>query len=485
MRSCPRVLIVGIAVLVLRTAPLTGQQLSEHPRVQEATHLLERWLAAQRDYEEFPSIAMAVVHDQEVLWSGGFGWADPVRQIPATSSTMYSICSISKLFTSIAVMTLRDAGEFRLDDSLADVLPWFDIENTFPKGPPVTVRGILTHSAGLPRESDYPYWTGEFNFPTREQVRERLPEQQTLYPAYRYFQYSNLGLTLAGEVVAQTSHGKYADYVRRTILGPLGMQNTVPDIGEIQHDRRLAVGYSALRRSGVREPVAPFAGRGIAPAAGFASTVDDLAGFAAWQFRLLAGDRVEVLNPNTLREMYRVQYVDPGWETTWGLGFSVSRYHDKTFVGHGGSCPGYRSQLLIQPDEQIATIVMVNASGVNTGDYVRAAYDLFAPAIEAATSSPESAAALEPAFEKYLGTYDDFPWGGESEIIAWEGDLGVVSFPTTNPDQVTRLKHMDGDVFRRVRSDDELGEEWRFEIGPDGRVTQVWHFSNPSPRVAR
>ena len=68
---------------------------------------------------------------------------------------------------------------------------------------PITLRGMLTHSAGLPRESDFPYWSGpDFPFPTREQIRDMITRQQPLFPAERYFQYSNLGLTLVGETVS-------------------------------------------------------------------------------------------------------------------------------------------------------------------------------------------------------------------------------------------------------------------------------------------
>ena len=80
---------------------------------------------------------------------------------------------------------------------------------------------------------------------------------------------------------------------------------------------------------------------GIAPAAGFASTVEDVARFASWQLRLLEKGGKEILAANTLKEMHRVHWTDPDWNTTWGLGFSVSRSDGKTYVGHGGLvfCP--------------------------------------------------------------------------------------------------------------------------------------------------
>ena len=97
--------------LVLLT-PLTAvaQSVADDAHVAEALEIAEIWLDAQKDYERLPSIAAAIVHDQELVWSGAVGMADIDADRPATSSTLYSICSISKLFTSVAVMQLRDEG---------------------------------------------------------------------------------------------------------------------------------------------------------------------------------------------------------------------------------------------------------------------------------------------------------------------------------------------------------------------------------------
>ena len=151
-----------------QTADPTGD-----PRFEQAVDLFEAWLDAKMDYEKIPGMSVGLVHDQDLVWAKGYGYAHPDEEVPATPSTMYSICSISKLFTSIGVMQQRDAGELRLDDAVSDLLPWYDVEQAYPDGPTVSVEGILTHSSGLPRESAHPYWTGpEFPFPTRDEIIE-------------------------------------------------------------------------------------------------------------------------------------------------------------------------------------------------------------------------------------------------------------------------------------------------------------------------
>jgi CubicO group peptidase (beta-lactamase class C family) len=355
---------------IATSANAQAPSLATHPRVREASVLLDKWLDAQRAYHRIPSLTGAVVHDQQVVWQGASGMADIERRIAATPATLYSICSISKLFTSISVMQLRDRALVRLDDPVGKHLKWFNIKRAHPESAEITVEGLLTHASGLPREAAFPYWSApNFEFPTRQQIIDALASEETLYPAETFFQYSNLGLTLAGEIVSTASGTPYADYVRANVLTPLGLSDTYPEIPVQEQGKRMAAGYGPSTREGTRALLPLFTSKGIAPAAGYASTALDLARFAAWQFRLLGKGGSEVLGANTLREMQRVHFVDPSWETTWGLGFSVTRGADnKTFVGHGGSCPGYQTQLQLQTDEKIATVAMSNAMDVNVRD---------------------------------------------------------------------------------------------------------------------
>ncbi len=431
----------------------------DHPRVSEAVQLLEIWLDAQRDYEGLPGLSAAVVHDQELVWSGGFGYANPDKRVKATSETVHSICSISKLFTSIAIMQLRDQGKLRLDDPVSKHLSWFEIDNLYSEKGEATIQSLLTHSSGLPRESDFPYWSPpDFPFPSSKSIKEKISSQETLYPADTYFQYSNLGLTLAGEIVSKISGTDFDTYVEKNIIKPLGLENTRTVMPKKLYGKQLAVGHSARNRDGKRPQVELFHAQGIGAAAGFSSTVDDLAKFASWQFRLLENGGNEIINANTLREMHRVHFLDEDWQPAWGLGFSVWRDDDKKFIGHGGSCPGYRSQLLIQSNNKVATVFMTNASGVNSRMFAQQVYKIFSPVLKDENSKDEIKS-LKPEFKKYLGHYSEAPWGGETAVISWEGELAMVGLPTTSPVKgIAKLKYIEDGTFKRIRDDDELGE---------------------------
>ena len=473
-----------LTMLLLVVGLARAQSLKDDPRVASALKLIEVWVEAQLAYEDIPGMSIGIVHDQDLVWSRGFGYADLEKKIPASPSTIYSICSISKLFTSIGVMQLRDQGKLRLDDQVGKHLSWFNIKDAYPDAPEITLRGILTHSSGLPRESDYPYWTGpEHAFPSREKIIEKLTSQEELYPADTYFQYSNLGLTLAGEVVAAVSGQPYAEYVKQHILDPLGLKDTSPEIPAEHEGGKLAMRYGKRNRDGSRKVIPFYLVRGIAPAAGFASTVEDLARFASWQLRLLEKGGQEVLAANTLKEMHRVHWVDQDWKTKWGLGFSVGRHKEKTFVGHSGGCPGYRTRLSICPQDKIAVVVMTNANDVSPSPYGWQVYDIAAPAILKALKSPGQGKKAELDLEKFVGRYDR-PLSREMYVLIMDEELAVISLPTDNPlDSLTKLKHVGENTFRRVRDDGNLGEEVVFELGPDGKVTRlIWH-SNYAYRV--
>ena len=477
--------ILSMVLLVLTVPPPTYGQapsLTDDPRVKSALTLLETWVQAEQEYEQIPGISMGIVYDQDLIWSRGFGHSDLEGKIPATPETIYSICSISKLFTSVSMMQLRDEGKLHLDDAVADHLSWFDIRQSYSDAPKITVGGILTHSSGLPRESDYPYWRTR-NFPTHQEIVTKLSEQETLYPADTYFQYSNLGLTLAGEIVAEVSGLPYSEYVKTRIIEPLGLKNTTSEIPNHLLGGQLATGYGPLTRSGTRKQVPQYEVRGVAPAAGFASTVEDLARFASWQFRVLHHGSDDVLQANTLKEMHRVHWLDSDWENHRGLGFAVWRNRDTTFVGHGGSCPGYRTHLALQTTDRVAVVFMTNALGVSPASYTDRAYQIVAPAIKATVDEPDEAESTDPTFDRFMGMYRT-DLGRETTVFAWDGKLSMLSLPTENPlDAMLKLEHIGGNSFKRIRDDGGLGEEILFVVGESGEIESFRRNSNYYPKV--
>ena len=486
MIRSPTAGLIACLILMFTAWPAQGAEAESAPApdpysLRYELDLAERWLTAQRAYDRVPGLSAAIVHDQTLLWSGATGYADLAAQRPARTDTIYGICSISKLFTGIAVMQLRDRGGVALDQSLAALLPWFQLAGG-PDGPEVTLRNVLSHASGLPRESDMPYWVGpDFDFPSREQLRELLAGQEALYPADRYFQYSNLGLTLAGEVVAEMSGLAYEDYVRANILAPLALNDTDTGFPTDARAERIATGYGYPGRD-AGYPVMPrYDARAITPAAGFTSTVLDLARFASWQFRLLGGAADEVLHPDTLREMQRVQWMDWDWSVARGLAFGVYRVGERTLSGHAGDCPGFNTRLFLDPVSRYAVITMANRNATDVDGYAVRLLDI----LEAGgTPADDNSDAPAADFTAYVGSYDARPWSGEDLVFGWEDGLAMVNLPSMDPlGEMVKLKHAGGDRFRTVRSDGEPGHGVTFRRDAEGQVSHLEYHGVSWPRL--
>ena len=349
---------------------------SDTPAPSEAAadiELLCAWIEARMAYRGEPGLSVGIVHDQELVWARGFGYADLANRVAASATTRYRIASVTKLFTSTAILLLRDAGRLQLDDPVDRHLPWFEIRRRQPDAAPITIRHLLTHTSGLPREAAFPYWT-DARFPSRALVRETLPHQESAYPTDTRWKYSNLALTLAGEIVAAVSGRPWEEFVEQRILEPLGMSDTVagpprPD------DARLAVAYGR-RLPGAERAVLDSATdyAGIAYAANMTSTVADLAKFAQLQFRDGPAGGDQILRGSTLREMQRVHWLDPNWTQGWGLGFKVIRRRGATYVGHSGRVPGHRTQVLLCPAAKTGVIVIGNAGDCDPLHYCERAF---------------------------------------------------------------------------------------------------------------
>jgi len=446
----------------------------------DALRLIDTWIEAQQDYANIPSVSVAIVKDQATIWSKAYGLANNDSKLAASTHTLYSICSISKLFTAVAIMQLYDAGKLRLDDTIDSLLPHYNLKQQYKESGPITIRSLLTHSSGLPRESDFPYWTGpDFPFPTLAQLNAKLSEQQTLYPSSTYFQYSNLGISLLGEVVEKISGQPYDKYVEEHILKPLRLNSTYTYIPKEQWGTKMSVGYGALKRDGSRDRVNLFDAKGIKAAAGFSSNVEDLARFASWQFRLLNNGGTEIIKSSTLKEMHRVQWVDPDWKTYWGLGFAISQQEGITMVGHGGSCPGYRTTLQLDTKQKMGYTVMINAGGESPELFAKEIREIFSKIPVIKTGKKDSA-----SLDQYAGTYSAQPWGSERVITPWYGNLVLLNLPNDNPDETMMLlQHVSGDSFKRVRKDKTLAEEVRFERDSSGKVVRLVQHSNYSNRI--
>ena len=302
--------------------------------------LLARTARAQRDGRA-PSLVAGGVRDGGLAWSAGHG------DLPGPhTDVQYRLGSISKTVTAVVVMGLRDEGRLHLDDQLEQHLPGTPFDDR-------TVGQLLSHLAGAAAESPGGWWE---RTPGGSLEDLQLAPDHVVLGAARRFHYSNLGFGLLGELVARLRGSSWEDAVRTEVLAPLGMTRTTP-----RPVAPAAEGWAVHPWADALLPE-PEHHAGVMAAAGqLWATLADLAAFGAF----LVGDTGDVLDPGTLQEMIEPAGVDassPGW-SAYGLGVQVLRIEGRTYVGHGGSMPGFLAGVFADRDEGTAAVSLTNTTG--------------------------------------------------------------------------------------------------------------------------
>lgn len=461
------------STLFSQTAQILSKDLSTE------LELLSTWIEEQIGYYRIPGLVIGIVDDQNLLWSRGFGYANVEKKIPMSAETLCRVASITKTFTATAIMQLRDQGKLRLDDPISKHLPWFRIKNRFPEAQAITIENLLTHSSGLPGEAAFPYWTDHV-FPTREQMIAALPKQELLQEPWSAFRYSNLGLALAGEIVAAASGEVYPAYVASHILQPLHMSSSsviLPDA----HRPRLAVSYDRLRPDGTRLVMDFPDCKGLIPAANISSCVNDLAKYLSFHMRTSDQSTAAVLAGSTLKEMQRVHWLNGDWSSGWGLGFGVRKRGERTMVGHSGWVAGYKSHITFCPQEKIGVIVLMNCADGNPTTFSYRAYDLLAPLILKHRPATAISAAADPsAWQKYLGAYQDLT-GWEARVMMLSDKLVLYEAsypPADNPEEGVIDLIPEAEHVFRMSGRNGNNETVRFMMDASGQVQRMYKGEN-------
>jgi D-alanyl-D-alanine carboxypeptidase len=444
---------------------LAAQSITTNPDVLGAERVFDAWIRAQISYRELPGVAIGVVSNQELVWAKGFGFADIDAHIPMTPATRFRMASHSKLFTSTAIMQLRDEGKVRLDDPVSKYLPWFKPKPAEPDDPPITIEELLTHSSGLSREAGS-HWV-DFKFPDAAEVRAYIDQTQAIYSPEVRWKYSNLALTIGGLVVEAVSGQPYATYVQNHIFNPLGMTASSVD----KKDPELAVGYGRRMPDGSRARLPFIDAKAMGPATGITSNVEDMAKFISLQFRTGPVGGAQILSTSALREMHRVRMLENDWTRGNAIGFAVIREKEKLYVGHGGSYPGYKTQTLIQLDDKVGVVVLTNGDDSNPTEIAQHLMQIVGTAVaKASPASGKSAVAWDPAWSRFAGTYRN----SNSDTAVVELNQQLVAFDPTgaNPERQNRLVPIGNGQFRleAPTGGAPVGEVVRFVEQPNGKL---------------
>ncbi|MEZ5557623.1 MAG: serine hydrolase domain-containing protein [Pseudomonadales bacterium] len=352
----------------------------------------------QRLEHEIPGYVVAVVYRGEVLYLGGFGWADIAARVPADPErSLFRIASITKTFVWTGLMQLVEQGRMGLDDPVQDYLD-FELASTFAE--PIRVRHLLTHTAGFEERGT---GTAARSAAELTPLGSYLAENQPalVRPPGQQASYSNYGAALAGYLIERVSGQSWADYVDDHILEPLAMTSTNTH-SEMADALRARHATSYRFRAGRFEPLDYLYARD-APAGHMSTTAADMARYMLAHLGHARPDGVFVFSPRLVAAMREPLFApDPAVQPLLH-GFYRSDRNGLAVYGHGGDVNGFHSNLSLLPDLDLGIFVSFNSdpSAVARSNIVPAFIDYFFPA-EILRTAPAPA---EVAFDDLMGEY--------------------------------------------------------------------------------
>lgn len=416
---------------------------------------LDRRLAeAQRTWKA-PSVVGAVVREGTVVWTGAVGEA-VVGSAPAAADVSYRIGSITKTFTAVLVLQLRDAGLLDLDDSLSKHLPG-------TRHGDVTLRRLLAHVSGLQREPVGDLWI-TLDMPTREQLLLGFEQAEQVLAPRAAHHYSNLAYAILGEVVARATGSTWEQALQQHLLDPLGLRRT----GSVPTAPR-AQGYLSEPYADAVRPEPDLDLGAAGPAGQLWSTLNDLVRWAAF----LADPDPAVLRTESLEEMRQpvVVYDPHAFTLAWGNGLMLWRRGDRVFHGHGGAMPGFLAGCYAYRDdfEKAGAVVLTNTGRLADADGL--AGELLTAVLDADPRPKPvwTAGPLPEEVRELLGIW----WAEGSEfLIEWrEGALTCLG--RAQPEKRrTRFEATGPDAYRAVQGR-EQGERLRVVRTQDGSVDRL------------
>ncbi|WP_328361118.1 beta-lactamase family protein [Streptomyces sp. NBC_00445] len=383
--------------------------------------LLHRIAVAQSEGRA-PSLVAAVVRDGRTVWHGA---RTSVDGHAPDENVQYRIGSITKTFTAVLVLRLRDEGVLDLGDQLEKHLPGTGAGEA-------TIAELLAHTGGLAAESPAPWWERTPGT-LRPELADVLGKQPLVHPVGRRFHYSNPGYTMLGALVERLRGAAWEDVLRREVLEPLGLNRT-----SAQPEAPHAGGWAVHPWADVMLPEPTEDLGRMAPAGQLWSATEDLARFAVF---LNKGDS-RVLSAETVREMRTpaapAEAADVVDGVTYGLGMQLQSRDGRLLVGHSGSLPGFLANLTMSVEDDVAAVVLANCTSGPLLGSVGA--DLVRIVADAEPRIPEPWRPLPEVDRSALQLTGQWYWGTHAFALRLTAAEGVSLEPLSGTGRRSRFR---------------------------------------------
>lgn len=475
-----------ILILFVINSKSQGQDLSD----------LDGFIQARIEEWKVPGLAIAVIKGDSVIHMKGYGVRDLEKKQPVTSRTLFSIASATKSFTATTAGMLVDDKKIDLDIPLQTYFPDFKLFDPYASDK-VTLRDLLCHRSGLVRQEFF-----RINEPeTREGVMYRMRYFEPGRDFRSVWQYSNMGYTVAGTMLAQRAGTTWENLVQTRILDPLGMKSTVFSVNDMQESDDFAYPYIDWEEE--PECMDFYNADLLGPAGCIVTNVEDLSKWALFQLNKGMVDEKQLISPRTLATIQMPHMTIPRpiqspekFYQFYGLGWFIEAYRGHLHVHHGGVLYGFTSLVSFLPQDDVGVVLLANLNGTPVTTIIESyVYDLLlgldpldwnqqylerAEQIRAyykrmeAQEDPHQKTKTKPskALINYTGIYRSDGYGDISIVQEKDGlkaKLTTIDCPLT---------HYHDDVFDMYHAVKHKSWKVQFEIGPSGTVDE---FSVPLP----
>ena len=325
------------------------------------------------DQHRLPGLAAGVWRRDEVVLRMGLGNQDGPKSPPIDGETVFHLASVTKPFVATAVMQLVAEGKMCLDCPLQRYLPYFSMQG--PGADRITIRQLLTHTAGTGDTSDFGWTSPEYDDGAIERYVRSLASVRLVFAPGSDWRYSNRGFDVLADAIAKADGQPFELVIQRRILTPLGMRRSTLLMSDIDSGR-MALGH---RRDGSAVGYYPY-NRRHAGSSTLHSTLDDMLVWVAANLGRGAIDGRRILHAAAYEELWhpyrdiraviaeqvrRAGYVFPYDSLAIGLSWFLPVQDGRQLVYHSGSDPGFAANVLLSPSEQIGVVVLINASGAD------------------------------------------------------------------------------------------------------------------------
>lgn len=308
-----------------------------------------------------PGAAVMVIKNGNVVHEKGYGYANVEKAVRITPQTTFDLASVSKQFTTMAIMILAERGKLSFDDTITKFFPELP---AYAKG--VTVRQLMTHTSGMPdyMEVFEKKPAGISAEPTSQEVIRMLAQiPQPLFPAGSKYEYSNSGYVVLGQIAEKAAGEPLPQFMKREIFDKLGMRNTILSNQILAPAPNRAISYRAKGSQFTNADYSP-----LNRIYGDGNVNTSLEDMARWDAALASHALVK---PETFAQALVPMTLTDGTMSQYGFGWRLETWNGKAVMSHGGSWAGFRTAIVRVPSEQLTVVVLANLAGIRSADAAR------------------------------------------------------------------------------------------------------------------